>query len=200
MCVLLLPCVAARTTDEVIITRQLTMAQRKSLPDKTVEMDVKRLASSKDCDVRLVNALSLLLDSIADADDSNRTFVVILSPHGSDGTIAVAVHSDDILTKAEHRTSAYGDLERGGRHFVLLADDANRQLLKRNFKQHGGKVKFVQEFEFVSFPTPRYPTSVIGTWQPSGKLMLQSFVINDGDPSRQDGDAAPASVIEHDAP
>ena len=42
--------------DEVIVTRQLTAAQRGSLPDKTIVVEMKRLAPAKHADADLLDA------------------------------------------------------------------------------------------------------------------------------------------------
>jgi len=172
---LALPAVAR--TDEVLVTRQLTMAQRKSLPAKTIELEMKRLAVARNADVDMVDALMALLDTLAARDVSNRTFVLIIQPRDND--INIAVHSDDIVTKAEHRTAAYGDIQRGRCHFVVLADKNNERLLQRNFKRQD-KVKFVQDFVFVNFPTPVTPTSVLARWSAQGGMVVNSCVIDEG--------------------
>jgi len=95
-------------TDEVIVTRQLTLAQRKKLPEKTIQLDVKRVTMARKADTAFYNALVELLDTVAEADWSNRTFVVILDQRGD--KVKIAIHSDDILTNAAQRDGYWGDL------------------------------------------------------------------------------------------
>jgi len=170
---------AAVAGDEVIVSRQLTLAQRDKLPAKTVEVDVKRLEPAKHADINLVNALQALMDTIGERDDYNRTFVVMIQQQGDDGTLSIAIHSDDIVSKPEQRDMMWGDIQRGRCHYVLLEQGGNRPLLQQHFKQRG-KLKFVQEFEFVNFPTPSYPTSVIANWSPATGLNIVTTLINKG--------------------
>lgn len=164
--------------DEVIVTRQLTLSQRKSLPDKTITTDVKRLTFNKKADASLVDAIIQVMDTIASEDYQNRTFVLLLEGK-TDGTIAIAARNDDIVTRGSKDASIYyGELEHKRYHFVVLTGKDNQELLEQTFKRQG-KVKFVQEFEFVDFPTPRYPTNVIGEWSPSTGFKWKTVTINE---------------------
>lgn len=164
--------------DEVIVTRQLTLSQRKSLPDKTITTDVKRLTFNKKADASLVDAITQVMDTIASEDYQNRTFVLLLEGN-TDGTIAIAARNDDIVTQGSKDASIYyGELEHKRYHFVVLTGKDNQELLEQTFKRQG-KVKFVQEFEFVDFPTPRYPTNVIGEWSPSTGFKWKTVTINE---------------------
>lgn len=164
--------------DEVIVTRQLTLSQRKSLPDKTITTDVKRLTFNKKADASLVGAITQVMDTIASEDYQNRTFVLLLEGN-TDGTIAIAARNDDIVTRGSKDASIYyGELEHKRYHFVVLTGKDNQELLEQTFKRQG-KVKFVQEFEFVDFPTPRYPTNVIGEWSPSTGFKWKTVTINE---------------------
>lgn len=164
--------------DEVIVTRQLTLSQRKSLPDKTITTDVKRLTFNKKADASLVDAITQVMDTIASEDYQNRTFVLLLEGN-TDGTIAIAARNDDIVTRGSKDASIYyGELEHKRYHFVVLTGKDNQELLEQTFKRQG-KVKFVQEFEFVDFPTPRYPTNVIGELSPSTGFKWKTVTINE---------------------
>ena len=164
--------------DEVIVTRQLTLSQRKSLPDKTITTDVKRLTFNKKADASLVDAIIQVMDTIASEDYQNRTFVLLLEGN-TDGTIAIAARNDDIVTRGSKDASIYyGELEHKRYHFVVLTGKDNQELLEQTFKRQG-KVKFVQEFEFVDFPTPRYPTNAIGEWSPSTGFKWKTVTINE---------------------
>ena len=164
--------------DEVIVPRQLTLSQRKSLPDKTITTDVKRLTFNKKADASLVDAIIQVMDTIASEDYQNRTFVLLLEGN-TDGTIAIAARNDDIVTRGSKDASIYyGELEHKRYHFVVLTGKDNQELLEQTFKRQG-KVKFVQEFEFVDFPTPRYPTNAIGEWSPSTGFKWKTVTINE---------------------
>jgi hypothetical protein len=177
--------------DEVIVTRQLTMAQRGNLPEKTITVEMKRLAFNKNADAGLVDAITQMTDTIASEDYQNRTFVLLIEPRG-DGEVAIAVRSDDIVTRGRQDASIYyGTLEHERYHFVVLTGKDNQQLLDKTFKRQG-KVKFVQEFEFVDFPTPRYPTNVIGQWLPGKGLKWLTVIINEDPNSDRDSFDRPA--------
>jgi hypothetical protein len=164
--------------DEVIVTRQFTMGQRSSLPEKTIVVEMKRLVFDKKADADLVSAITQLMDTIAQEDYMNRTFVLLLDPKPN-GEIAIAAHSDDIVTRGRRDASIYyGTLQQGRCHFVVLTGKDNRELLEKTFKRQG-KVKFVQEFEFVDFKTPNYPTNVIARWSPDKGLEWLTVNINE---------------------
>ena len=168
----------AKDEDEVIVTRQLTMGQRNSLPEKTITVEMKRLAPAKKADSALLEAITQVMDTIASEDYQNRTFVLLLEPKAS-GEVDIAVRSDDIVTRARKNDSFYyGALEHRRYHFVVLTGKDNVPLLEQTFKRQG-KVKFVQEFEFVDFKTPLYPTNVIGRWSPGKGLTWQTVIINE---------------------
>ena len=164
--------------DEVIVTRQLLMSQRKSLPDKTIVVETKRLVTNKKANPELLDALQQLMDTIAREDYMNRTFVLFIEPNAN-GEITISAQSDDIVTRGKLDASIYyGTVEHERYHFVVLTGKDNMPLLDQTFKRQG-KVKFVQEFEFVDFKTPNYPTVVTGKWAPDNGFKWQTVVINE---------------------
>ena len=164
--------------DEVIVTRQFTSSQRNILPEKTLTVEMKRLTFAKKADTGLVEAITRVMDTIAQEDYQSRTFVLLLEPK-EDGEIAIAARNDDIVTQGRQDASIYyGTMEYRRYHFVLLTSKDNATLLEGTFKRQG-KVKFVQEFEFVDFKTPLYPTNVIGRWSPDKGLRLLTVAINE---------------------
>ena len=84
--------------DEVIVTRQFTAGQRNMLPEKTITVEMKRLTFDKKADASLVDAITRVMDTIAQEDYQNRTFVLLLEPKGN-GEIAIGARSDDIVTR-----------------------------------------------------------------------------------------------------
>ncbi len=181
--------------DEVIVTRQLTMAQRGALPEKTINVEMKRLAFNKKADASLIAAITQIMDTIAQEDYQNRTFVMLLEPR-ADGVIAIAVRNDDIVTRGrQDATIYYGDLAHERYHFVVLTGKDNSELLERTFKRQG-KMKFVQEFEMVDFPTPRYPTNVIGQWSATKGFKLLTVIINEEPDADRDSFDRPARTLD----
>lgn len=167
--------------DEVVVTRQFTLGQRNSLPENTIVVETKRLSINKKADARLVDAIVQVMDTIAQEDYQNRTFVLLLEPREG-GEIAIAAHSDDIVTHGKQDpTVYYGTMEYNRYHFVMLKGIGNEPLLEQIFKRQS-KVKFVQEFEFVDYKTTIYPTNVIARWSPDKGLCWQTVTINE-DPS-----------------
>lgn len=180
----LVACSAWAKDDEVIITRQLTTGQRNALPEKTITVEMKRLSPNKRADVALLNAIEQVMDTIAQEDYQNRCFVMKLS-HLPGDDISIEVHSDDIVTRGRQNEDAYyGDLEHKRYHFAVIADRDDMSLLTQTFKRQG-KLKFVQEFEFVDFKTPVYPTTVCARWNRDGGLQWLTVIIND------DGELSP---------
>ena len=180
--------------DEVIVTRQLTMSQRSSLPEKTITVETKHLAPAKKADAGLIDAITQVMDTIASEDYQNRTFVLLLEPK-SDGTIAIAARNDDIVTRgSKDATIYYGELEHNRYHFVVLTGKDNMALLEQTFKRQG-KVKFVQEFEFVDFPTPRYPTNVVGEWSPATGFKWLTVIINEDPNTEREPIERPSRLI-----
>ena len=167
--------------DEVVVTRQFTLGQRNSLPENTIVVETKRLSINKKADARLVDAIVQVMDTIAQEDYQNRTFVLLLEPREG-GEITIAAHSDDIVTHGKQDpTVYYGTMEHNRYHFVMLKSIGNEPLLEEIFKRQS-KVKFVQEFEFVDYKTTIYPTNVIARWSPDKGLCWQTVTINE-DPS-----------------
>ncbi len=164
--------------DEIIVTRQITSGQRNTLPEKTITVEMKRLALAKKAEAGLIDALTQVMDTIAAEDYQNRTFVMLVEPK-ENSAVDIAVRSDDIVTRGrQDATIYYGTLDYKRYHFVVLTSKVNAPLLDQTFKRQG-KVKFVQEFEIVDFPTPRYPTNVIGRWTPSNGLKWLTVIINE---------------------
>ena len=164
--------------DEIIVTRQITSGQRNALPEKTIAVEMKRLTPAKKADAGLIDALAQVMDTIAAEDYQNRTFVMLLEPK-ENGAVDIAARNDDIVTRGrQDATIYYGTLDHKRYHFVVLTSKDNAPLLEQTFKRQD-KVKFVQEFEIVDFPTPRYPTNVIGRWTPGKGLKWLTAIINE---------------------
>ena len=110
--------------------------------------------------------------------------------------MAIAAHSDDIVTRGRQDASIYyGSLEHQRYHFVVLTGKDNVPLLDQTFKRQG-KVKFVQEFEFVDFKTPNYPTNVIARWSPAKGLQWQTVIINEDTSIERDRQERPDQFQE----
>ena len=164
--------------DEIIITRQLTSGQRQSLPENTITVETKKLEFNKKADPQLTNAITCMMDTIAQEDYQNRTFVLMMEPR-PDGEVAIAIQSDDIVTRGRKDATIYhGVIDYKRYHFVVLLGKTNKTLLEQTFKKLG-KVRFVQEFEFVDFKTPNYPTNVIASWRPGKEMKWLTVIINE---------------------
>ncbi len=178
MSLLITASVLTARDDEVIVTRQFTRGQRNSLPERTITAETKRLTLDKKADQELAAAITRVMDTIAQEDYQNRTFVLLVEPK-ADGVVSIAARNDDIVTRGRQDGSIYyGTLEHQRYYFVVLSSKENAQLLERTFKRKG-KVKFIQEFELVDFKTTVYPTNVIGRWSQSKGLQLLTVSINE---------------------
>ena len=177
--------------DEIIVTRQLTTGQRNLLPEKTITVESKRLTFNKKADPGLIGAITQIMDTIAAEDYQNNTFVMLLEQRPG-GVIAIATRNDDIVTRGSKDEAIYfGELDHKRYHFVVLTGKDNLPLLEKTFKRQG-KVKFVQEFEFVEFKTPKYPTNVIGEWSPGRGLRWLTVIINEDPNDDRDSFERPA--------
>lgn len=179
--------------DEIIVTRQITTGQRNALPEKTITVEMKWLAPAKKADTGLIDAIAQVMDTIAGEDYLNRTFVMLLEPN-ENGAVDIAVRSDDIVTRGRKDASSYyGVLGHKRYHFVLLIGKNNLPLLEQTFKRQG-KAKFVQEFEIVDFPTPRYPTDVVAQWVPVKGVKWLTVIIDDDPNNERDATNAPVQL------
>lgn len=179
--------------DEIIVTRQITIGQRNALPEKTIAIEMKRLAPAKKADAGLIDAIVQVMDTIASEDYQNRTFVMLLEPK-ENGIVVIAVRSNDIVTRGQKDASIYyGVLDHNRYHFVLLIDKDNLSLLEQSFKRQD-KVKFVQEFEIVDFPTLLFPTNVITQWAPGKNLKWLTVIINEDPNNDRDAINAPVQL------
>lgn len=161
--------------DEVIVSKQLTEDERDLLPDKTIEIKMKRLSINRKTGGRMMDDLMPVLDSIAANDYTNRTFALLLTPAGND--VNIGVGNDDIISHGLSKDLYFGDLEVNGAHFVVMRNSENDAVLTRSFFRNGD-IKFVQEFEFVMVKKADEPTSLIARWSPTSGLKIQQFVIN----------------------
>lgn len=161
--------------DEVIVSKQLTEDERDLLPDKTIEIKMKRLSINRKTGGRMMDDLMPVLDSIAANDYTNRTFALLLTPAGND--VNIGVSNDDIISHGLNKDLYFGDLEVNGAHFVVMRNSENDAVLTRSFFRNGD-IKFVQEFEFVMVKKADEPTSLIARWGPTSGLKIQQLVIN----------------------
>ena len=189
----------ARDEDEVIVTRQLTAGQRNALPEKTIAVEMKRLAPSKKADSSLIDALIQTMDTVANEDYQNRTFVLLLEPKGL-GEVGITIQNDDIVSHGSKDGSPYyGAIEHKKRQFVVLVHQGNEPLVERTFKRQG-KITFVQEFEFVDFKTPIYPTHVTASWSPATGLSWESVIINEDPLAERNRQDRPIHILDKNQP
>ena len=148
---------------------------------------------NKKADPGLIDAITQVMDTIASEDYQGRTFVLLLENRPG-GEIAIGARNDDIVTRGSKDASIYyGDLEHKRYHFVVLTSKDNQPLLEKTFKRQG-KVKFVQEFEFVDFPAPRYPTNVISEWSREKGFKWLTIIINEDPNADRDSFDPPARL------
>ena len=89
---LAIPSLPARD-DEVIVTRQLTMGQRNSLPEKTITVETKRLSFNKKADAALTEAVTLVMDTIARG-YKDLALALVVSVRANTGLVLSSIHRD----------------------------------------------------------------------------------------------------------
>jgi len=153
---------AAKPT-EVAIVKQLTWAERKTLPTETRQIEIKRLVTATNADTMFLSAFVSMLDSVVQLDGVHRVFEVLIEP-ADDSGLKLTICDADITQNVQDKSSRYyGDWEYDRYHFAVINNPLVERLLRSTFKQQG-KVKFVREYEFVNFPTPSTPTYIVAYW------------------------------------
>lgn len=161
LCTIALATVAATFAQRVNVTliKQYTDSDTIVLPNKTIEKKMPFLAVAKekyDFTVKLRN----IARRIATDDTNNNVFTVMLQYSGVG--ISIVIQSQDIfdITNAKF----HGDFVVDRRHFIILENDDNKDLLKTYFKKVRGKeTVFERAFEKVQqviLPEPTHYNAI----------------------------------------
>lgn len=159
----------------VTLNKLYTDSMNFTLPDKEIKqkMPLLKIANPKwDFTAKLKG----IVKRIAAEDYDNNVFTVNL--HYAGVGIAIEINSCDILDMND--AEFYGDLYVDRRHFVLLEDDDNKDLLKTYFKKERGKeAKFERTFEKVVDLVTSLPTSYNAKYNERQRsIQINQFIVN----------------------
>lgn len=169
-------CAWAGDKYEVPMVIQLTEAERSTLPDKTIQMELRRMKFGKKADTRFIEALTALMRTMCDTDGENYVYAVALDPQ-PDRTIDVYIQSQDILRGGGDEKTYYGTMQIGRKYFVFARSLDNEQLLKSLLDKDKGKVNFVREYEIVEFKFQPQGAILIANWS-DGQMQMMTFEAN----------------------
>ena len=159
-----------------ILVKQLTMANRSQLPDKTVEYDLQQLDfNAKKGDPLLIGQISMLIDSISNEDINNSYYTLSLTDQGS-GTVSVTIESLQELPVGIKNDVFYGMIG----NCVVLRDNSTEALLKRVFTRSKGKAELIQEYEIVEVIIKRCPALLNATIT-GNNVRIDTFDVNGND-------------------
>lgn len=129
----------------VTLIKQYTDSETFVLPDKTIEKKIPWIvAASKKHDFTV--KLTDIARRIATDDTDNNVFTVMLQYSGVG--ISIVIQSQDIFDITDAKF--HGDFVVDRRHFIILENDDNKDLLKTYFKKVRGKeTMFERAFEKV---------------------------------------------------
>lgn len=159
----------------VTLNKLYTDSMNFTLPDKEIKqkMPLLKIANPKwDFTAKLKD----IVKRIAAEDYDNNVFTVNL--HYAGVGIAIDINSCDILDMND--AEFYGDPYVDRRHFVLLEDDDNKDLLKTYFKKERGKeAKFERTFEKVVDLVTPLPTSYNAKYNERQRsIQINQFIVN----------------------
>ncbi|MBR5638578.1 MAG: hypothetical protein IKW83_02325 [Muribaculaceae bacterium] len=144
------------------------------LPKKTIEKKMKCVIASKP-DYNFPKILKDTLNKMQDEDHGNRVFTILLS--GSGKGIKIEVKSEDIL---DNDTLTYfGDFVVDRKHFVMIQNEDNIDLLKIFFKKTGDTVLFQRLFERTNNIVTYLPSFLDAFYNEyDRKFIINEYVIN----------------------
>lgn len=144
------------------------------LPKKSIEKKMKCVKAAKD-DYLFPKMLKDTLNKFQDDDYGNRVFTLLLS--GSGKGIKITAKSQDILDN--DTTSFFGDLVVDRKHFVIIQNEDNADLLKIFFKKTGDSVIFQRLFVYTHNAVSYLPSSLDAFYDEyDRKLLVTDCVIN----------------------
>ena len=144
------------------------------LPQKTIEKKMKCVIAKKP-DFEFPQKLRDTLNMMQKEDYGNRVFTMLLT--GSGKGIKIAVKSEDILDN--DTTQFFGDFEVGDKHFVMIQNENNIELLNIFFKKTGDTVLFQRLFEKTDNVVSYLPSSLDAFYNEySRKLIFYQYIIN----------------------
>lgn len=145
-----------------------------ALPKKVVEKKMKCVKSRKD-DYVFPKMLRDTLNRLQDEDHGNRVFTMLLT--GSGKGIKIVVKSEDLFDNDS--LAFFGDFVVGRKHFLMIENDDNVELLKIFFKKSGDTVLFQRLYEFTDNIVNYLPSSLNAFYDEySKKFIINEYIIN----------------------
>ena len=144
------------------------------LPKKAVEKKMKCVIAAKP-DYDFPKMLKDTLNKLQDEDYGNRVFTMLLI--GSGKGINIFVKSEDILDI--DTLTYFGDFVVERKHFVMIQNEDNIDLLKIFFKKTGDTVLFERLFEKTDNVVTYSPSSMDAFYNEyTKKFLVRKYVIN----------------------
>lgn len=144
------------------------------LPQKTIAKKMKCVIAKKPS-YEFPKKLKDTLNTMQDEDYGNRVFTMLLT--GSGKGIKIAVKSEDILDNDS--TVFFGDFVVGDKHFVMIENEDNIELLKLFFKKTSDTVLFERLFEKTDNIVSFMPSSLDAFYNEyTKKLSFREYIIN----------------------
>ena len=167
----------------VSMVKQYIESDEFILPKKTIEkkMNCLKIANPK---YNFTKQLLDLFNKVQRRDDENYVFAVDLQYYGKG--ISITLTSSDILDN--DTTTYYGDIMVDRKHFVLIENDDNRNLLKLYFKKNSGQtVVFQRLFEKTETIIEPSPSSLYAIYdERAWTLDIKKLVFNGEDTTQSD--------------
>ena len=138
--------------NEVIITRKYTSSESNIIPQKTDQFQVQNLAlSSKEEVKEIADAIGKMVNIINADDYEHYVFSLYVYPNSAH-IYTVQIESHDPMTYSkEVRENMLGVAKIGYRYFIVHHVQDLEALQSKLWEKAKGKIKFVREFELVSF-------------------------------------------------
>ena len=144
------------------------------LPKKSVEKKMKCVKAVKD-DYLFPKMLKDTLNKFQTYDHGNRVFTMLLT--GSGKGIKITVKAEDILDNDS--ISYFGDFVVDRKHFVMIQNEDNAELLKIFFKKTGDTVLFQRLFVLTDNIVTYLPSSLDAFYNEyDKKLLVREYIIN----------------------
>lgn len=173
----------AAKRNTVVLPLQVVKGEGFTLPNKTDYIELKKVRIDDDASLNGFGAsLAEKLKAIDDNGSLHYVLALVIKPEDDgSGQLRVDIYDYDILKGNElTRRMAYGDLEVGRTHFLLMMNPDNADFLKRHVKNAGGYTRFERVFEFVAEVLPQQHTMLHAVWDGS-KMSTNTYILDGED-------------------
>lgn len=144
------------------------------LPKKAIEKKLKSV-TIKNKKYDFTKKLMLALDKIQDLDYGNNVFTVLLNYYGKG--ITIELKSNDILDT--DTLKYFGDIIIERKHFLLIENEDNHDLLNTYFKKSSTNVMFQRLFEHTDNIVTYEPSSFNALYnEKTQEMVIKENIIN----------------------